>query len=277
MSEEKFTPGLNPVYQLDFALPVWQLHFDVEEDWIALECRNPETLQVSYAVVDVASGIFLLNNYQPPNSWWTGLADIKNELLFLHQMGAKGMGQASGLIAVAVTEGTVKWQNPDYCFYGLVRNKLFVRPVKSEFAALLGLKIETGEPTGEVTDILEIASELESYQTERLQTISLPMHYPVESAYFSDLKQFIQNKTGFISQWAIDYLESPDLIITGFYPQFPSGEKNYQVAVFSRQGELLVQEELGKNLTGLSIDNFFVFREKLFLLKNKKSLLAFRF
>jgi len=277
LPEEKLTSNLSQAYTLNLNQPVWQIRFDAEAGLIAVECRDAEVLQVSYWVFEAATGAVLLHNYTPTNSWWASLADIKAGLLFLHQMGAKEISKPAGLVAVGVADGKIKWQRSEVSFYGLTQNGLFARPLTEETTALIGLNFETGSTTGRAFSLHEITGRLENFQAERLKQMQVPAHYPVNNNNFEDLSRFIFLKTGLATEKAIDYLETQVSLIIGFYPVLPNHEKTYRVAVFNRQGVLLGQEELGKNLTGMGTDNFFYFREKLFLIKNKKSLLAFGF
>lgn len=274
---EKSTQALTLAYQLNFEQPIWQIRFAETTGLLAIECRDPEALQVSYNVVDATSGALVLNNYQPANSWWTSLADLKEQVLFLHQMGTTGMGQAKEIIALGLAEEKVIWQLAGYSLYSFLENKLYARPVSAETATVVGLNIEAGTLTGEEINLSEVAPVLATFQAWRSEYFRVPAHYPADNNYFAELSRFLFLKTGFVAIGAIDYLETEDRLIIGFYPESSNPEKTYRVAVFSRLGDLLGQEEAGKDFTRLGTDNFFLFGEKLFLLKNKKSLLAFRF
>ncbi|MDB5262170.1 MAG: hypothetical protein JWQ14_1451 [Adhaeribacter sp.] len=263
--------NLIPAYQLDWEYPIWQLRLEAATGQVAIECRDADTLQTSFAVFAAHNGVLVLRNYKPANAWWTGLAEIRAGLLYLQGMTTKGIGRPAGITAVGATDGQVKWQRPEFSFYGLTATAILALPAAGESAELTSLNPQTGEITESGIKMAVAATQLIATQP----TVQVPQHYPVDNAYFIYLKEFIYQKTGVLAHTAIDYLENEKYIALGFYPAAENQSQVYRVVLFSLSGEWLLQEDLGKELTGIGPDNFFIFQDTLILFKNKKSLLGY--
>jgi len=268
--------GLLPAYQVDFTQPIWQLRFDDVADLVGVECRDADLLKTSFWVFERTTGKLLLDNYNASAGWRASLADIRTSILFLQGLNPAGLGKHSGLMAINVNTGALRWQHEQYSFYNLTANQLLVLPNNLESAELIGLNIGTGAVVGIAGSIAQAQVPVEELKAQRLKTLQLPLHYGLESRYFATLSQFIYQKIGLKAAFALDYLETETCFAIGYYPETDNPAKQYWLALFSIAGELLLHEELGKELTGIGPDNFFIFRDTLILIKYKKSLVAYK-
>jgi hypothetical protein len=260
-----------PAYQMEWEYPIWQLRFEEATGLVAVECRDAETLQVSFSAFNAKNGELVLQNYKPANAWWTGLAGIRAGLLYLQGVAAKGVGRPAGITAVAITDGQVKWQLPEYSIYGFAANELLVLPASAESMELIPLIPETGEVIRSGLDITGGQTEL----VKSRESLQIPQQYAEGSSYFNDLKEFILRETGCVAHSAIDYLETDRHIVLGFYPEKQEQNQVYRLFLFTISGVCLLQEDLGKDLSGIGTDNFFIFQDTLILFKNKSSLLGY--
>lgn len=270
------TGKINPVYQLEWEYPIWQLRFDGKAGLIAVECRDADTLQTLFGVFAGKTGAFIMQDYRPAKAWWQNLSAIQNGIMYLQGVAAKGVGRSVGITAVAVRDAQVQWQRPEVSFYGLTTTAVLALPVTGELTELISLNPATGEELGAAGNIATGPVKIGSLQEEENQALAVPQHYPAENKYFTDLQLFVREKTGCNALFAIDYLEHKNIIALGFYLPQEDGRQTYRLVIFSLTGELYLQEDLGKDLTGIGTDNFFIFQDTLILVKNKKALLGYK-
>ncbi|GEO04126.1 hypothetical protein AAE02nite_17900 [Adhaeribacter aerolatus] len=269
------TGKLVPAYELEWVYPVWQLRFDEKAGLIAVECREADTLQTAFSVFRAKTGELLLRDYKPAKAWWQNLAANHNGILYLQGVSAKGVGRSVGITAVSINDAQVKWQQPEFSFHSLTGNTILALSAAGESTELICLNPETGEEMGQAGSMAACPEKAASLSAEESRAIMVPQHYPAENKYFTDLKLFVQNKTGFDALYAIDYLEHKNMLALGFYRPQENKLQTYQLAVFSLTGELCLQVDLGKDLSGIGTDNFFIFQDTLILVKNKKTLLGY--
>ncbi|KAA5548176.1 DUF4905 domain-containing protein [Adhaeribacter rhizoryzae] len=264
-----------PAYKLEWEYPVWQLRFDAKAGLIAIECCDADTLQTFFGVFAGKTGAFIMQDYRPAKAWWQNLAAIQNGIMYLQGVAAKGVGRSVGITAVNVEKAQVQWQRPEFSFYGLTATAVLALPATGELTELIGLNPATGEELEVAGNIATGPVKLGSWHADENQVLAVPQHYPAGNEYFADLELFIKEKTGCNALFAIDYLEYKNIIALGFYLSQQDGRQTYRLAIFSLAGELYLQEDLGKDLTGIGIDNFFIFQDTLILVKNKKALLGY--
>lgn len=269
-----FSPP-EPVFQISWPFPVWQVRFDDLTGLVAVEGRDALTLQTNFAVFSGLTGQFKLPDYRPAKAWWLNLADVDATHLYLQGLAAKGVGRSAGIMAVEISTGQVKWEQPGFSFYALSPDAVLVLPAAGDSTELIGLNPASGTVQGSKGNLAAPDAHLALYQAQRLQSFRVPQHYPAENKYFADLKEFLAQKLGVTAAFAIDYLEYKNNIWLGYYLPQANGQKTYQLACFSDSGDLYWQEELEKDLPGIGKDSFFIFRDTLILIKNKNLLLGY--
>ena len=123
--------------------------------------------------------------------------------------------------------------------------------------------------------VLEGNFEETVHATSEAGEIIAPTQYFQGTPYFETVSKFIQQKLDVRAVQAIEYLENSGLIFTSIYCQNVTGFEN-QLLVFDENGELQMQEQLGRELKGLGFEAFFLQSGYLFYVKNKVELVSYR-
>jgi hypothetical protein len=267
--------ALSPLYDITFASPVWQLRPDEKTGWLAIELRDADTLMNAFQVIHSQTGVPVLTDYQAPEGWWSGLDDLYDGLLYLHGKGNQRYGRHAGITAVNPATGLICWQQPDFSFYGLTDGSLVVRSAGEESLDFKALDPKTGLVLADLPDVGEVKSRLAAFNARRLQANLVPGFYPADQPYFKDLATFIHRHLTQEALRGIDFLETGRYFVLGYYVAAAGTKMHYRVAAFSLAGDLLLQQELAADCEGIGSDYFFILRDTLILIKNKRTLLGF--
>ncbi|WP_026462831.1 DUF4905 domain-containing protein [Adhaeribacter aquaticus] len=271
---------MKQIFDIALAAPVWQIRIDDKHGLLAVEVRDADTLHTSFSVLDVKTGALLLSDYKTREPWYVGLEDIHQGILFFHGIGDRRFGSHKGITAVEVKTGKLLWQDPEFIYYGFIPDGLLVKKNEALEAPLSLIDSFTGKmltTESENASSSAMPTIFAAYQANRRLPVLVPGHYPDSSAHFSTLQQFLESKINITVKDAIDYLETKDFFILGFYNFDANNQRCYRVAVFNLEGELILKEDLATNLEGLGLDNFFIIQNSLILLKNKSTLLGYGF
>jgi hypothetical protein len=266
---------LSPLFEITFANPVWQLRPDEQTSWLGIEVRDADSLMNGFHVIDSRTGAALMADYQAPEGWWSGLDDLYDGLLYLHGKGNQRYGRHEGITVVDPTTGLLCWQQPDFSFYGLTDEALVVRKAGEESLDFTALDRKTGQILGVLPDVADVKSKMAAFNARRQLANRVPGFYPADQRYFQDLAAFVQMKLATQAVLGIDFLETGRYFVVGYYMAVAGAPMRYQVAAFSLEGELLLQQVLATDCEGIGSDYFFILQDTLILIKNRRTLLGY--
>jgi hypothetical protein len=101
-----------------------------------------------------------------------------------------------------------------------------------------------------------------------------PFQYEEGTGHFDTVRDFLQARLGITPVATIDYLEFQRLIMVSVFVQ-ENNLANY-LYVLDSGGEVLLNEKLGENLTGVGLDTFFMYSDHLIFVKNKSELITYK-
>lgn len=104
--------------------------------------------------------------------------------------------------------------------------------------------------------------------------ISNPSQYVQGHEYFEKVREFLKSRMAVEAVRALEYLEHAGMIIISFYVSSGKVFENHLV-VFDEGGTQRLKAVLGKELTGVGLEIFFVRHNRLFFVKNKTELLIY--
>lgn len=261
---------------MDFEAPVWRIRADGAAGLVAVECRDADRLQASYFVLEVDTGRLLVHGLQAEENWWTGLCAIHNKVLYLHSFADRQTGQPQGIQAFDAVSGELLWQNKSLRYLGLGNDVLVALPgTGPEPPKLVALDPLNGKILNASLDRQEAYEAMEVQGSLLAEQFEVPVQYREGDEYFNLLKDFIGQRLSATPVEAIDYLETADRIIVGYYFVITEGKMANHLAVFSRSGEFLAGEPLSKEMDEIGSEAFFRFRSKLFFIQDKYSLQSF--
>jgi hypothetical protein len=99
-------------------------------------------------------------------------------------------------------------------------------------------------------------------------------HYNTENKFLGKIAGFVFALSNKQPEGPMDYLEYKGKIIVSFYTK--EGEKlvNYLLVV-NEEGNILLLDQIGTEISGIGLDTFFLYKDLLIFIKNKKELVIF--
>lgn len=248
---------------------VWKLLADPESSLLILESRDEETRQVNFAAIDLETQQQLWNSLSLKESWWAGLEEVKYGYVVLHGYKDIQNPEHQGIYVFDARTGKPVWENSEFAFFSLDEGGLIAYDPLSPERVYKRFNMKSGVLEQELTES-DIVLQWNKRQSDS-KFLQNPSHYTVESTYFEKIANFIKVFTGLKPETALDYLEYNSKIMVSFYSKVGEKMVNYLLVV-DEEGEILYNETIGAELNGIGLDSFFLFKEQLIFVKNKKEL-----
>lgn len=242
---------------------IWKILTDVSEPLLLVQVRDGGSYQTSFTAIDLARQQVLWENFTVEENWWLGMSVLHQGTLLLYTYPEAQKPQPQGIIALDIATKNVIWQTPDLNFYSLTDHHLVATELRLNPTQYVTLNIRTGK-------VLERFREFKhkfTLKSENNSTI-FPFHYHNETAYFQTVAIFLKKKFNLQIVQAVDYLEYDNFIIISYFYKTNDDLSN-NLLIMNQSGEILFHQNLEKQLTGIGLDTFFVFKNQLLFVKHK--------
>ena len=213
----------------------------------------------SYTVLEFGGLKFQLENVSPKESKRLTLKEIHENYLILLEYEEGKNPDVSNLIVFDTAKRIVAWERKDVKNVEVGRSAIKV-PHQYLTKRIEHLDIGSGQP-------MELSGEF----TNNRPDILLPAFYSAENEYFSTFTEFIQTHTNDQAILCCEYLEINSGMILSYYAKSNRSVDN-NLLIMSNEGQLNELINIGKNLTGIGKDTFFVFDKYLIFISFKNTL-----
>ncbi len=232
---------------------------DPDSSLWAIELRDAERREVSFAVIDTANLSVKWQRQVEGTDWWTSLTAFSHQHIFLHNYRYPEVPEPTDLLAVTVETGFLSWLLPNHLLVKNAGNDLLEVATKQgdSFKHLL-----CNAATGEVLPLT--MGSAEPYEEIILTE---PVRYIEGNKYFGQLAQFISNATGGHNPAAIDYLEKRPYIIFSYYIYEQDKTVQYLLIVTDHKQQVL-HEKLSEEREGTGRSTMMLKASTLVYLKN---------
>ena len=250
---------------------IWKIITDHSSSLLVIQVRDGEAYQTSFTAIDTMKSSILWQDYTLDENWWLGMSSLHQGVLLLHTYPDAQKPQPRGIVALDVASKEIIWQNQDLNFYELADDKIVATSSTTSDQFYLTVDIKSG-------NILERFQEFDKEFTRKNENNSMifPFHYQNEMAYFQTVAVFLKKKINLQIVQAVDYLEYDNFIIISYFYDDADGLMN-NLLVLDQNGEVLLHQNIEKQLIGIGLDTFFVFKNELFFVKHKTLLRSLKF
>ncbi|MCC9138366.1 DUF4905 domain-containing protein [Pontibacter silvestris] len=255
---------------------MWRIRIDATEERLALEVRDADVLLAYFYTFNIKDHRIDELKLQQHITWWQGLEDAHDGLVLLHGYADRQLGQHKGITALNATSGNMQWEQPELAFYGIASDGLFAYLTADPEADFSLIASSTGKNITDYVPQQEAIIAIDSYSLTRYSKCTYPMLYLQGGEYFSDLQVFLQQQLDVSVIKAIEYAEAGACFVASYYVQAGSDKLDNFVVVFDLEGHLLLQVQLGGSLDGIGSDTFFIFKDELYLIRNKNLLQVYK-
>lgn len=255
---------LNKLFHYELGANVWRIVPDMENNLLAIEVRGQG--EADFATLDAITGEILCNGLTFPatNSFvdW-GIEIVYKGIMILYRYREiSQMPTHEGIWAVDMRTGQLIFEDKNLVFKEIdnLEQALAFRHEQPDNVVILPLSFE---PTANSIDAPS-------------QWLA-PQHYPENSQHSTMLAEFVKQKTTHSPIAVFDYMEKNAYIFLSYYIRTAEGNNNldnYFLAL-DTEGRILLHLCLAKSLSGIGIDTFFVWNDRLFLIVNKTELIGY--
>lgn len=243
---------------------IWNTLADGNNERLFLEIRNPIDKTVSFSALNLRNNQWLWKDLVFDEPWWISMRAVEGDILLLTVYTDSNNPDRKSVIAYDVAKNKTAWWYNGFSITSV--NRLFVVGVDAKFPekeTVLDLFTGKGLPYGDFH-----LGDSQNFPVIR------PFQYDEGTAHFDTVRDFLSSRLGISPVISIEYLEMEDLIIVSVFLK-EQGLANYLYA-FDANGEILIQENLGEQLSGMALDTFFVFSGCLIFVKNKNELISYK-
>lgn len=255
---------------------MWRIRIDATTERLALEVRDADVLLTYFYTFGMEFHTLKELKQQQQLTWWQGLEDAHEGLVYLHGYADRQLGQHKGITALSATSGKIIWEQPELAFYGVTSDGIIAYPAANPEGEFKLLAPSTGNYITEHVPQQEAIVAINQFSHTRYSKCIYPMLYLEGEDYFSELQVFLQQQLQVSAVKAVEYAETEACFIVSYYIQGDSDKLDNFVVVFDLEGNLLLQEQLGRDLRGMGSDTFFIFKDELYFIQHKNSLKVYK-
>lgn len=252
---------------------------DPHDLFLYLENRDIVAHQVTFSCINLKNGQLIWEDLSFEESWWISMVTVnKSSVLFkIHED-----DQNPSLLSYFIYNTNLQkitWSSADFIFLNITNDGfLGYREIDSEEQFFLI------NPSNGTELKIDNEKDLNNYKnsfksTSENKILSSPFHYLEGSDYFELVKNYLFQKLKILPIKAIEYLELQNSIIISYYI-YHNPEKNNSLLenfllVLDREGNILFQEKIDENLTGIGLETFFVISDQLIFTSFKKEIKSY--
>jgi len=244
-----------------FVGTIWNSALSNSSAILLLEVRDGRQRRTLFSTFDLNDGKLIWENVAFEESWWVALDGADGDIALFSMFTNTANPDRKSLFAYHIRQQKILWWKNDFSLSVVGSN------------CVLGISTQYGhrELALSLTDGNETA-----YEPPRETTpIARPVQYFDGHAYFETVRTFLESRFNFRAVVSLEYLEESSLIFISCYERIEEGLIN-DLFVLSADGEILVRENLGKQLKGIGQDTFFIYRGSVIFVKNRGELFSYK-
>lgn len=270
---------LKKLYSFSDGNQVWRILLSGSEKFL-FETRDTDKKQAYFHSHEIFTGKSIFKNFQPEEKYWIGIEAIHNDIIYFHKFTKPDMPGHKAIIAVDINSQKVLWQNESYAFMFIYDDKVYGFVEKFEGKSYAALDYKSGEiiedmgnDQTEISRIKNLADEASDYSD-----YLFPEIFNGKFEIRSGVVSAIENEANNIEITGnIEYTIYEKMLLMNFHSKAKADKlQNIFVAVDLDTGEKIFSEILNSNVNAVAPDSFFVFKNILVLLQEKKNILIYK-
>ena len=240
---------------------IWNSALSDSNAVLVLEVRNSPARKTSFAAIDLQGGKILWQGVEFEEPWWISLDGVEGGVALFSMFTNDSNPDKKALIAYDISDQRILWWKNDFSL------------------SAIGLKCVAG--TNLQSDHLEQVFDLTTggQATFTPKSIDDDVRRPVQfmegHSYFSTVRTFLQLRFNFEAVASLEYMEHSSLIFISCYAKAGDGLRN-ELWVLSKEGDMLLRENLGDDLKGIGQDTFFIYGGSVIFVRKRGELFSYK-
>ncbi|MFH1197410.1 MAG: DUF4905 domain-containing protein [bacterium] len=257
---------------------VWRILISDSEKLI-IETRDVEQKQVYFHCIDLPRGKKLFDGLQLEEKYWIGIETIYKDIIFFHRFASPDMPRHKEIIAFDINTKKELWRDDNYSFLFVFEDKIYCSKQLFEGWKFYSLDFRTGELIEELADKSEYVNELreKAGQSISYDSYLFPVRFDRNPDTESKATKWIHDKINPLDIIGeVEYTEYGSLLLFNFHEKKDGIIMNRFFIVDTDKGKEIFTETLNTIANGYIPDSFFIYRNMLIMLKEKKEVLIYK-
>lgn len=256
---------------------LWRLLIS-EYDKIIIESRDITTKEVFFDCYDLNTTKTVFKNFQMEEKYWLGIDSVYKNIIYFHRFPKPDMPQHKEIIAFDIDSQNVLWINSTLTFHFVADDIVYAYNQGFEDRDYFALNYLSGEIVENIGPDYTRINSLRSEQDKSAKWDNY--HYPEKLTSNIDLsiRALIESKTNKYNVTGdVELIHYKNNLLFSF--NYVIKENIYSNIFFALEldsAKELIKIELNENVTSLFNDSFFIYRNFLFLLKEKNGLIIYK-
>jgi len=255
---------------------VWRIKI-TDTDKLFVETRDTEKMKAYYHAFELSSGKKIFSGYQMDEMFWLGIEIIKGDIVFFHRFAKPDMPGHRGIFAFDINTKKILWENENMAFLFIKDNLVYVYQEGFEGRYYYTLDIDSGKVKEELGQIHE---EINALRDEAELAIDFS-NYIFPEKYFSsgdsNVDRIIDKTTRDLKiPSGVDFMTKGNLLMFNYHQ---AGEGKTLTNIFFafdiEKNNEIMNHVLNQSANAYAPDSFFVYKNFLILLKEKKEVIVF--
>jgi len=257
---------------------IWRILIS-NTDKLILETRNINTKEVFYCCFKLNTGKKIFSGLQLEEKYWIGIETVYNDIIFFHKFPKPDLPGHKEIIAFDINEQKVIWSNKETAFLFIYNNKVYGFKQGFEERFFYAFELMTGELAEDLGTDFKTVNKLKSL-ADKQQNWELYLYPEVfhKGETNNDIEKLILKQTNDLDiVGEVEYNICQNILFFNYHILLT--DNTYINKFFAEDlntGKIILSEVLNKESKSLFTDSFFIYKDLLFLLKEKNEIEVYR-
>lgn len=257
---------------------IWRILIS-DSDKLILETRDTGTKEVFFNCYELNTGKPVFADLQLEDKFWLGIEAVYKNIIYFHKFPKPDMPGHKQIIAFDIASQKILWINNELSFLFIDEDLVYGFQQGFEERSFYALDYLNGELVKEFgNDYKTINAFRAKSEEEKDWSDFLYPRILTEAENDIRIDRAVKSKTENLAiEGEVEYNFSGDLLCFNFHSKvFEGSFVNRFFAVNLSDGKMLLDEVLNANATALFADSFFVYKNFLFLLREKNEIMVYK-
>jgi len=257
---------------------IWRILIS-DSDKLILETRDANTKEVFYQCFNLENGEKIFSDLQLEEKFWLGIEAVYKEIIFFHKFPKPDLPGHKQIIAFDIASAKILWTNTVLSFLFIYNDAVYGFQQGFEERYFFALDYLSGELIKDLGDDYKTINALRN-QAEEEKDWSAYIYPKIFTNDENDARigEAIKTHTKNLAiEGEVEYNLYQDLLLFNHHSKvFEGSLVNKFSAVDLTSSKIVLSEVLNANAASLFTDSFFVYKNFLFLLREKNEVVVYQ-
>lgn len=248
-------------------------------DKIIIETRDVNTKEVFFSCYELNSGKTVFKDFQLEEKYWAGIETVYEDIILFHKFPKPDLPGHKDVIALDILTQKIKWEIEDYSFLFVYEDKVYCYRQNFESRSFFAFNIYSGslirnlgEDFKEVNKLRQLAEGENSFKDYLYPEVYIP-----EASDEKIIKAIDSQISTLQVEGEVESTVYNNFLFFSFHSKtYQNILTNNFCAINIDTNTVLFSEVLNENVSALLTDSFFVYKNFLFVLKEKNGLTIYK-